>query len=33
MVKVPHIIYADFESITKKWMDVKIIMKNYLQQK
>ena len=31
--KAPFIIYADLESLIKKWMRVKIIQKNHLQQK
>ena len=31
--KTASIIYADFESLIKKWMDVKIILKNHVQQK
>ena len=29
--KVPFIIYTDLESLTKIWMDVKIILKNHVQ--
>ena len=30
--KTPSIIHADLESLIKKWMDVKIILNNHLQQ-
>ena len=31
--KTPSVIYVDIESLTKKQMDVKTILRNHLQQK
>ena len=31
--KMPYIIYADIESLIKKWIDVQIIQKNLKQEK